>query len=232
MPGRPYLLENLGAAPDPGLGADFPLRRFDLALNLLAEERDLARLPPSRAARQLAAIDHWLDQPSVQVRRYLAQFLHGKAYLFGTVEDGRAALVTSANLTGAGLFANLELGLVHYDPPVVSEALGWFELLWRQATEYKDDLRALLFPDPGLVDPETVYLRALLELYGEELDTPLPPAGVSAVALAPFQRDGFERARRILGRHHGVIYADGVGTGKTEVGLAFIEEYALRRGHH
>jgi superfamily II DNA or RNA helicase len=29
-----------------------------------------------------------------------------------------------------------------------------------------------------------------------------------------------------------VIYADGVGTGKTEVGLAFIEEYALRRGHH
>jgi hypothetical protein len=152
--------------------------------------------------------------------------------LIRKIDDGRAALVTSANLTGAGLFANLELGLVHYDPPVAREAIQWFERLWVQAADYKEELRELLFPDPGLIDPETVYLRALLELYGEELETPLPPVAVSAVALAPFQRDGYERARRILARHHGVIYADGVGTGKTEVGLAFIEEYALRRGHH
>src|SRR5207248_7254026 len=73
---------------------------------------------------------------------------------------------------------------------------------------------------------------ALLELYGDEIDEPLAPSQVSAVALAPFQRDGYERARRILARHHGVVYADGVGTGKTEIGLAFIEEYALRLGHH
>ncbi|MEX2033906.1 MAG: hypothetical protein WEA28_01800, partial [Xanthobacteraceae bacterium] len=37
-------------------------------------------------------------------------------------------------------------------------------------------------------------------------------------------------ARRILSRHGGVVYADGVGTGKTEIGLAFIEEYALEQG--
>ena len=29
-----------------------------------------------------------------------------------------------------------------------------------------------------------------------------------------------------------MIYADGVGTGKTEIGLALIEEYSLRRGLH
>ena len=29
-----------------------------------------------------------------------------------------------------------------------------------------------------------------------------------------------------------MIYADGVGTGKTEIGLALIEEYTLRRGFH
>lgn len=222
----------LGAAPDPGLGAQFPMQRFELALRALQGERDLARFPPSRAARQLALVDGWLVNPAVEVRRYLTTFLHGKAYLFGTVEDGRAALVTSANLTGAGLFRNRELGLVHYDPPVASAAIEWFERLWAEAADYKDELRGLLFPDPGLVDPQTVYLRALLELYGEELETPLPEATVTAVALAPFQRDGYERARRILARHHGVVYADGVGTGKTEIGLAFIEEYALRRGNH
>src|SRR6266540_4838072 len=154
--GRPVRLL-LGAAPDPGLGADLPFQRFERALLALAGERDLARFPPSRAARRLAAIDTWLDDPSVEVRRYLTRFLHGKAYLFGTTEDGRAALVTSANLTGAGLFHNLELGLVHYDPPVAQTAIEWFEQLWDQAADFKKDLRALLFPDPGLVDPETVY---------------------------------------------------------------------------
>ncbi len=222
----------IGAAPEPGLGAEFPLQRFERALHMLAGERDLARFPPSRAATRLATIDDWLVSSSVEVRRYLSRFLHGKAYLFGTTDDARAALVTSANLTGAGLYANLELGLVHYDPLPAGHALEWFDLLWNQAADYTDDLRALLFPDPGLVDPETVYLRALLDLYGDELETPLPPSEVSAVALASFQRDGYERARRILARHHGVIYADGVGTGKTEIGLAFIEEYALKRGHH
>jgi len=222
----------LGAAPDPALGAGLPLERFDRALLALSGERDLARFPPSRAARDLSAIDQWLAEPRVEVRRYVTSFLHGKAYLFGSADDGRAALVTSANLTGAGLMANLELGLVHYGPPAAGDAIGWFDRLWERASEYKDDLRRLLFPDAGLIDPQTVYLRALLDLYGDELETPLPAAAVSAVSMAPFQRDGYERARRILARYRGVIYADGVGTGKTEVGLAFIEEYALRRGYH
>lgn len=222
----------LGAAPDPGLGAEIPLQRFVRSLQALAADRDIARFPPSRAARQLSEIDGWLDDPSIEVRRYITKFLHGKAYLFGTAGDGRAALVSSANLTGAGLFRNLELGVVHYDPPVSQMALEWFDILWDEATDFKDDLRALLFPDPGFVDPETVYLRALLELYGDELEFPLAESPITTVALATFQRDGYERARRIVAQHHGVIYADGVGTGKTEIGLAFIEEYALRRGHH
>ncbi len=222
----------LGSAPDPALGAQLPIQRFELTIATLSKERDLARFPPSRAARQLAHIDKWLDGENVAVRRFLTRFLHGKAYLFGSIEDGRAALVTSANLTWSGLFQNLELGLVHYDPLPAREALEWFELLWSQAGEFKQDLRGLLFPDPGLLDPQTVYLRALLDLYGDELEVQLPPSSISTLQLAPFQRDGYERARRILASHHGVVYADGVGTGKTEIGLAFIEEYALRRGHH
>jgi superfamily II DNA or RNA helicase len=222
----------IGAAPDPGLGAELPFQRFERSLRALAADRDLARFPPSRAERHLTEIDSWIDSPSIEVKRYVTEFLHGKAYLFGTVDDGRAALVSSANLTGAGLFRNLELGLVQYDPPVSQMALRWFNLLWDEASEFKDELRLLLFPDPGLVDPETIYLRALLELYGDELEFPLEESPTTSVALAGFQRDGYERARRIVAQHHGVIFADGVGTGKTEIGLAFIEEYALRRGQH
>lgn len=222
----------IGAAPDPALGAEFPIQRFERAVRALATDRDLARFPPSRAARQLAAIGRWLEDPSIEVKRFVTRFLHGKAYLFGDAEDARAALVSSANLTGAGLFRNLELGVVDYNVPTAEAAIEWFDGLWAEATDYKDDLRALLFPDAGLIDPETVYLRALLELYGDELEQPLPESIVTSVSLAPFQRDGYERARWIVAQHRGVIYADGVGTGKTEIGLAFIEEYAIRRGHH
>jgi superfamily II DNA or RNA helicase len=224
----------LGAVPGPGLGVELPLSRFEVALQALVAERDLSRFPPSRAAARLLEVDVWLNRPELEVRRYVSRFLHGKAYLFGDVGDGRAALVTSANLTTAGLLSNLELGLVHYDPHVARLALEWFDGLWTSAVDFKENLRSLLFPDPGLLDPETIYLRALLELYGDDLETPLDSVatGSSAVALAPFQRDGYERARRIVAEHHGVVYADGVGTGKTEIGLAFIEEYALRRGQH
>lgn len=222
----------IGVAPDPALGTEFPLQRFERALRALAADRDLARFPPSRAARQLADVDAWLGDPTIEVKRYVTKFLHGKAYLFGDAQDARAALVSSANLTGAGLFRNLELGVVDYNVPTAEAAITWFDGLWAEASDFKDELRALLFPDAGLIDPETVYLRALLELYGDELEQPLPESIISSVSLAPFQRDGYERARRIVAQHRGVIYADGVGTGKTEIGLAFIEEYAIRRGHH
>ncbi len=221
----------LGAAPEPGLGGQAPIPRFESALEGLRGDRDVARFPPSRAARELVLLDGWLRRPEVEVRRYTQRFLHGKAYLFGDRKDARAALVTSANLTGAGLFENLELGLVQYDPPVAAGAVAWFDELWDEAADFKDELRDLLFPDIGLVSPREVYLRAVLELLGPTIDSP-HGVGATAVELAPFQRDGLRRALGILGEHHGVIYADGVGTGKTEIGLALVEEYVLRRGHH
>lgn len=216
----------LGALPDPGLGADLPQLSFDAQLEFLAGERNFSRFPPSRAAERLQTVEHWLMSGTVEVKRYVQRFLHGKAYLFGTVEDPRAALVSSANLTGAGLTRNLELGLVDYNPGPSRNALMWFQGLWDQAAPFAEELRDLLFPAIGLVDAETVYLRALAELYGDEI-AQRPAGEIVAVQLASFQRDGYERARRILERHGGVVYADGVGTGKTEIGLAFIEEYAL-----
>lgn len=221
----------LGVAPAPGLGTQVPVSRFELALEGLRNDRDLARFPPSRAAAKLVDLDVWLERPEVEVRRYTDRFLHGKAYLFGGQDDARAALVTSANLTGGGLFANLELGLVQYDPPVAQQAIAWFDLLWNEAQDFKADLRDLLFPHVGLLDPREVYLLALMELLGVEDDQPAGPTP-DAVELTAFQRDGFHRALEIIKQHHGVIYADGVGTGKTEIGLALIEEYTRRRGTH
>ena len=220
----------IGAAPSAGLGGEFPSTLFERTLLALRKERDLSRFPKSRALKNLLAIKDWLDRPNVQVRRYIKKFLHGKAYLFGDHKDARAALVTSANLTAAGMWQNLELGLVHYHPEVAKRAVDWFDALWDDSRDYKEDLYDLLFPDVGLLDPRTVYLRALLELFEDELEQ--DETHTESVNLAPFQEDGFRRALGIVNRHRGVVYADGVGTGKTEIGMAFVEEYAVRRGQH
>lgn len=219
----------LGAAPEAGLGKELPATLFERTLATLRSERDLARFPPSRALRELLEIRGWLDCGDVEVRRYTKQFLHGKAYLFGNQDDARAALVTSANLTAAGMWRNLELGLVHYDPHVARRALEWFDELWNDAADYKESLHELLFPEVTLLSPRDVYLKALLELLGDDTDEDARP---EAVQLAAFQREGFERALGVVRKRRGVVYADGVGTGKTEVGLAFVEEYAVRRGQH
>ena len=89
----------------------------------------------------------------------------------------------------------------------------------------------MLFPDPGLrrsthglsASPARAIRRPSLT----QGHRPGKPPGLE---LAPFQRDGYERARVIARRHGGVVYADGVGTGKTEIGLAFIEERTKEDG--
>ena len=55
--------------------------------------------------------------------------------------------MSSANLTGGGLHGNLELGTVQYQPNVVREAAGWFDELWEESEDFKDELRERLFPE-------------------------------------------------------------------------------------
>ena len=232
----------IGAVPEPGLGED-PLideareagLLFQVAMEQLVEERNFDAFPPSRRIQALQRVDEFLAQDRVQVRHYTQRFLHGKAYIFADVLDAApremgALIVSSANVTGGGLFSNLELGLVNYQPGVVDDGLRWFEELWAQSAEFKQQLRDLLFPEVPEYSPQTIFLRMLLEYYGDELPDEVATSEVGT--LARFQRDGYERAHAIAEEHGGVIYADGVGTGKTFVGLEFIRHYSKTLGLH
>ena len=242
--GRPVRLL-LGAMPEPGLGA-FPVgaqepriagELFRETLNRLREERDFESFPEERR-RILEQVDGFIASNRVEVRRYTTRFLHGKAYLFADRGEGGlagegAVLVSSANLTSGGLYHNLELGAVRYDPSAVVSGLDWFDELWEEADDFKDELLRLLFPPEEQYDPQTIFRRALVELYGDQLEQETggeTPTG--GLTLTRFQEDGYRRARRILDDMGGVIYADGVGTGKTEIGLRFVEEYAKEQGRY
>ena len=209
--------------------------RFEQSVSALRRQRDFSAFPAARRA-VLERVTHYLESDDVAVRRYVRRFLHGKAYVIGRLGDSGsptgpgAALVSSANLTQGGLIANLELGMVHYQPNVVGMALGWYQRLWDDAQDFREELLDLLRPPALESDPQTVFLRALLELYEGDLgdDGPLPELHT----LTAFQRDGLARANRILDRYGGVLYADGVGMGKTEIGVQFIRERARDLGQH
>lgn len=209
--------------------------RFKRSVSALRRQRDFSAFPAARRV-VLERVANFLESDDVSVRRYVRRFLHGKAYLIGRLDDEGApiglvaALVTSANLTQGGLISNLELGMVHYQPLVVGRALDWHQRLWDDAQDFREELLELLRPPALESDPQTVFLRALLELYGDELDegVPLP----DLYTLTAFQQDGLARAKRILDRYGGVLYADGVGMGKTEIGVQLVREYTRDLGLH
>ncbi len=229
----------IGAVPEglAGSAEETVADRFRQSVSVLRRERNFSAFPAARRA-VLERVSRFFESDNVEVRRYVRRFLHGKAYIIGQLDEGGypagpgAALVSSANLTQGGLVANLELGMVHYQPNVVGMALGWHQHLWDAALDFKEDLLDLLRPPTLGSDPRTVFLRALLELYDGELDPDGAPVPPDLDTLTAFQRDGFGRARRILDRYGGVLYADGVGMGKTEIGVQFIREHTQELGQH
>ena len=229
----------IGAAPSPeallGPIEETVADRFELSVSALRRQRNFSAFPAARRAI-LERVTRFLESDDVAARRYVRRFLHGKAYIIGELSDAGspvgagAALVSSANLTQGGLVANLELGMVHYQPNVVGMALGWHQRLWNDAQDFREELLELLRPPSLESDPQTVFLRALLELYESELDDDVSLPDLHA--LTAFQRDGLARAKRILDRYGGVLYADGVGMGKTEIGVQFIREHTRDLGQH
>ena len=227
----------IGTVPETLAGSprETVTNRLQNSVAALRRERDFSAFPAARRA-VLERLTQFFESDQVGVRRYTSHFLHGKAYAIGELNDSGslaepgAALVSSANLTQGGLSANLELGMVHYQPNVVGMALQWHQRLWDDAEDFREGLLDLLRPPLLESDPQTVFLRALLELYEGDLDDASPVPELHD--LTAFQRDGFARAKRILDKHGGVLFADGVGMGKTEIGLQFVREYAQDQGQH
>ncbi len=184
--------------------------------------RDRDRLPfsePSRASvRELL---DFLDSGKIEVRRYEHRFLHGKAFLFS---GKHGVLAGSSNFTLAGLTSNLELNLGQYQPGVVERVEEWFDRLWNDARPY--DLAAIYREQFAEHPPYLIYLRALWERYGGELEEEAGDSG--RIRLTRFQTDGVFRAKRILDQYNGVLVADSVGLGKSFIAAEIFTEVIER----
>lgn len=111
----------------------------------------------------------------------------------------------------------------------IIELEQWYERQWKDATDFKAELIALLDASKfGQFEytPYQIYMKALFEYFKDDLDRPAEGVGRSAVDLAEFQEDAVRKARKILARYDGVMVADSVGLGKTWIGKKLLEDFA------
>ncbi|MEV0615647.1 helicase-related protein [Nonomuraea sp. NPDC050404] len=197
-------------------------RTLEGHLRRLEEDRDLLgfTFEADHAARRLVS---WLRSGRVEVRRYEAGFLHGKAFV---VDGGVPGVIAgSSNFTYAGLAQNKELNLGQYQPETVRAVRDWFEEMWQAAKPF--DLAGLYESRWQPHSPWEIFLRMLYELYGAEVEQEQAARGRSRLNLTAFQSDGVWRAQRIIDRLNGVIVADEVGLGKTFIAGEILHEAVI-----
>ena len=163
----------------------------------------------------------------MQVRVGPSRFNHSKCYILGD----NSVFIGSSNLTAGGMVGNHELNAGLYQPGVAAETRRWFDRMWAEATDAKEDLlRVLRLSKFGVPpDPHNVYMKMLFEKYKPFLQRDDLPRRTD-VKLTMFQRDAVSTSMHIMSLHGGTIIADSTGLGKTNMGIEIIRQKILNEG--
>lgn len=170
----------------------------------------------------------------VECRVYRKNKFHAKAYL----THGKAAvigsfgLVGSSNFTYPGLTDNVELN-VQIRGPEVGLLQTWYEKYWEQSEDVSPDILRTLERHTREYTPFEVWAKALDELMrGHELTPDEWDSGQSKIfpILARYQQDAYKNLIQIADRFGTAFLCDGVGLGKTFVGLMLLERMVVREG--
>jgi len=199
--------------------------RLDASLEDEKERNDfLAGVP---------AVLQALRERKIECRAYTKGKFHAKAYLTHPrmAVIGSVALVGSSNFTLPGLTQNIELNIQIRAPGDVRQLQEWFEHHWLQAEDITEDVLRVVERQIREYTPFEIYAKALDELFrrheltASEWET---TKSVMHPILDQYQRDGYHSLLQIAANHGGAFLCDGVGLGKTFVGLMLIERLVLR----
>jgi len=213
-----------------------------------AMERLTARLDGSIEAEKqkndflagMGAIVEGIRSGRIQCRVYRKDKFHAKAYITHARLEvvGSSALVGSSNFTYPGLTENIELNVQITGRPV-TVLQEWYEEHWAQADDVTPDILRTIERHTREYPPFEVYAKALQEFFrGHEMTASewevggAPKSSRMYPILDQYQRDGYHALLKIAKAHRGAFLCDGVGLGKTFVGMMLIErlvEYDRKR---
>ncbi|MBS1790267.1 MAG: helicase [Acidobacteria bacterium] len=170
----------------------------------------------------------------IECRVYTKLKFHAKAYL--THPQLRvippSALVGSSNFTYPGMTQNVELN-VHFDNRHRREVellQEWYNQHWQEAEDVTDGVFKVIERHVREYAPFDVYAKSLQEYFrNHEMTADEWEKSHSKIyqILAPYQREGYHALLKIARDYNGAFLCDGVGLGKTFVGLMLIERLVL-----
>ena len=162
----------------------------------------------------------------IKCRVYAKKKFHAKAYITHSklAVVGSSALVGSSNFTFPGLTGNVELNVQLRRE--VEELQQWFDAHWVEAEDASAEVLKVMERQTRNHMPFEVYAKSLQAYFNNYEET----AGDwerhqsrMYPILDQYQRDGYGALLKIGGKYGGAFLCDGVGLGKTFVGLMLIE---------
>jgi superfamily II DNA/RNA helicase len=177
----------------------------------------------------LPAVRDAIAKKNILLRTYSKAKFHAKSYLMESKEATPVdfAIVGSSNFTRPGLTENLELNLFSTDQAHIESLRKWYDELWKEGEDVSPELLNVIDPHLKEYGPFTVYAKALYEFFAgrekpqsdwEQRESMIYPR------LSQYQKDGYHRALQIAEQWQGALICDGVGLGKTFIGLMILEK--------
>ncbi len=206
----------------------------DLAVRKLDESIEADKIP-NPFLTGVPAILEALRSGQIECRVYDKDKFHAKAYITHAKMEviGSQALVGSSNFTLPGLTRNIELNIQVQSSREVAQLQDWFEVHWNEASEITGDIVGTIERQVRLYSPFDVYAKALQEFFrGHELtDTEWEDSRSRMFPkIDRYQKEAYWALLKIAGQYGGAFLCDGVGLGKTFVGLMLIERLVLHEG--
>jgi hypothetical protein len=201
-------------------------QRLDNSIELEKRKDDFLKGVPAIVAA--------LASGQIQCRVYRKDKFHAKAYITHAEMEvvGSAALVGSSNLTYPGLCDNVELN-VQITGAQVSALQEWYDRHWDDAEDVTPDILRVMERHTKARTPFEVWAKALFEYAKDRGPSPDQwdqELSVIFPQLAKYQRDAYKNLVEIAGRYGAAFLCDGVGLGKTYVGLMIIERMISEAG--
>jgi superfamily II DNA/RNA helicase len=176
------------------------------------------------------AIADALKKGQILCKVYTKEKFHAKAYITHAKHTviGAVALVGSSNFTYPGLSDNVELNIqIRREVELLQE---WYERHWNEAQEITEEVLRVIERHTHEYTPFEVYAKALQEFFrGHEITAGEWEQSQSKMypILDEYQKEGYRALLKIAAQYGGAFLCDGVGLGKTYVGLMLIERLVV-----
>jgi superfamily II DNA/RNA helicase len=172
-----------------------------------------------------------LKDGKIECKVYRKDKFHAKAYITHAKMDvvGSSALVGSSNFTVPGLTQNIELNVQITGTPV-AVLQEWYDEHWEEAEDVTPEILKVFEKHARNYSPFEVYARSLQQYFLKHQQSAGEWENNSSriyPVLAKYQRDGYGGMLKRAETHGGAFLCDGVGLGKTFIGLMLIERFVL-----